>query len=359
MSFSVALCHRFPSIEMDIAFEVPSPSVTVLFGPSGSGKSTVISAAAGLLRPDTCRIEVDGRVFADTRTGVWLRPERRRVGLVFQDSRLFPHMSVVTNLRFGMRRVAPGVVGFDEVIELLGIEALLNRRPHTLSGGERQRVAIGRALLAQPHLLLMDEPLASLDSARKAEILPYLLRLKTALKLPVLYVTHALDEIVRLADSLVLIEAGHVLGYGSVAEVTSRADLPLAQRDDGGSLLLCRVERHETERGLSRLQGGGATFWVPLVDLPLNAECRIRIPAREVILAGKSPEAISLHNIVPGTVRRIFDDAVRRSVLVEVGLPNGVILSRVTPDAIARLGLSAGSPVLALIKSTCIEIAGH
>jgi molybdate transport system ATP-binding protein len=359
MSFSVALKHRFPSVEMDIAFDVPAPGVTVLFGPSGAGKSTIINVAAGLLRPDLCRVEINGQVLADTRSGIWLPPERRRVGLVFQDSRLFPHMSVATNLRFGMRRVASGAVDFDEIVDLLGIETLLGRRPHFLSGGERQRVAIGRALLAQPRLLLMDEPLANLDAARKAEILPYLMRLKTSLKLPVLYVTHALDETVRLADSLVLIEAGHVVGFGSVSEVASRADLPLAQRDDAGALLLCSVEQHETSRALTRLQGGGATFWVPMLDLPLNAECRARIPAREVILAGKPPDAISLHNIVPGTVRRIMQDAVRRSVLVEVALPNGALLARVTPDAVVRLGLSPDSPVLALIKSTSIEVLEH
>jgi molybdate transport system ATP-binding protein len=359
MSVSLALRHRFASIEMDIAFEVPSPGVTVLFGPSGAGKSTVINAAAGLLRPDACRVEVDGRVLADTRSGVWLAPERRRAGLVFQDSRLFPHMSVATNLRFGLRRVGPGAVGFDEIVDLLGIGGLLNRRPNTLSGGERQRVAIGRALLAQPHLLLMDEPLASLDTARKAEILPYLIRLKTALKLPVLYVTHALEEVVRLADSLVLLEAGRVVGFGSVSEVASRADLPLAQRDDAGALLLCRVEAHDPDRTLTRLRGGGAAFLVPLLDLPLGSECRARIAAREVILAAKPPEAISLHNIVPGIVRRIMPDAVRRSVLVEVGLPEGALLSRVTQDAVVRLGLSPGSAVLALIKSTSIEVPGH
>jgi molybdate transport system ATP-binding protein len=335
MSISFALRHRFPSIQMDIAFEVRTPGVTVLFGPYGSGKSTIINAE------------------------LWLPPERRRAGVVFQESRLFPHMSVATNLRFGMRRVGVGAIGFDEIVDLLGLKQLLDRRPHTLSGGERQRVAIGRALLAQPHLLLMDEPLASLDSARKAEILPYLIRLKTALKLPVLYVTHALEEAVRLADSMVLIESGQVLGFGPVSEVASRSDLPLAQRDDAGALLLCRVEENDAGRALTRLQGDGATLWVPLLDLPLNGECRARIPAREVILAGKAPESISLHNIVPGTVRRITADAVRRSVMVEIGLPQGALLSRVTPDAIARLGLSPGSPVLALIKSTSIEVLGH
>jgi molybdate transport system ATP-binding protein len=368
MSLAVRLRHRFPSVLLDIAFEVPASGVTVLFGPSGAGKSATIAVVAGLLRPDACRVEVDGLVLADTAAGIWLPPEKRRVGLVFQDARLFPHMSVATNLRFGLRRARsghgraggrPGSVQFDDVVDLLGIGALLTRRPHTLSGGERQRVAIGRALLAQPHLLLMDEPLASLDDARKAEILPYLTRLKTALHLPVIYVTHALDEVNRLADSMVLIEAGRVVASGAVSEIAARADLPLARRDDAGALLACRVVEHDVARELTRLEGGGATFWVPLLDAPLHAERRIRIPAREVILAGKPPDAISLHNIVSGTVRRIAPEAGRRSVLVEIALPTGAMLSRVTSDAIVRLALSEGTSVLALIKSTSIEVLGH
>ncbi|HXT81689.1 MAG TPA: molybdenum ABC transporter ATP-binding protein, partial [Acetobacteraceae bacterium] len=288
--------------------------------------------------------------------GIWLPPERRRMGLVFQDARLFPHMSVATNLRFGMRRAAPGPVQFHEVVNLLGIAPLLDRKPHTLSGGERQRVAIGRALLAQPRMLLMDEPLASLDAGRKAEIMPYLTRLKTALSLPILYVTHALDEVSQLADSLVLIDLGRVVGAGPVSDIATRTDLPLAQRDDAGALLICRIAEHDADRKLSRLEGGGATFWVPLLDVPTSAECRIRIPAREVILAGKPPDAISVHNIVPGEVRRIAGDAGRRSVLVEIALPSGALISRVTPDAIVRLALAPGRPVLALIKSTSIEV---
>lgn len=358
MTLSVQLTHRFPTTTIDVGFEVPEPGVTVLFGPSGAGKSTVIAVAAGLLRPDRCRVAVNGTVLADTAAGLWLPPERRRVGLVFQDSRLFPHMTVATNLRFGLRRAPQGPVRFDDVVDLLGIGALLDRRPHTLSGGERQRVAIGRALLAQPHLLLMDEPLASLDAARKAEILPYLTRLKTTLNLPILYVTHAFDEVARLADSLVLLEAGRVIACGPLSQVATRADLPLAERDDAGALLLCRVAAHDTQRELTQLDSGGTRFWVPLLGLAIGVACRIRIPAREVILAGKAPELISVQNVIPATVRKIAEVTTRHSVLVEVALPGGALLSRVTSDAIARLGLVPGAPVLALVKSTSIEVLG-
>lgn len=341
---------------MDLSFDGPESGVTVLFGPSGSGKSTIINTVAGLLRADACRVVVADRVLADTRAGIWVPPEQRRAGLVFQDARLFPHMSVERNLRFGMRRAPAGSTDFGTVTALLGLGRMLDRRPHTLSGGERQRVAIGRALLAQPRLLLMDEPLASLDAERKAEILPYLTRMKTALNLPILYVTHALDEAVQLADSVVLVDAGRVVAHGPVAHVAARADLPLARRDDAGALLICRVEAHDVPRTLTRLEGAGAPFWIPLLDLPIGSTCRIRVPAREVILAARSPEAISLHNVVAGTVGRIVRDSRQHSVVVEICLPSGGLLSRVTPDAVARLNLSPGSPVLALIKSTSIEV---
>lgn len=358
MSLSVRLRHDYPTTPIDIAFEVPSPGVTVLFGPSGAGKSSILMAAAGLLRPRIARIVVGGTVLADTEAGIWLPPERRRVGLVFQDAKLFPHMSVETNLRFGLRRAPPGPIRFTDVVEMLGLAALLGRRPHTLSGGERQRVAIGRALLSQPGLLLMDEPLASLDADRKAEILPYLTRLKTALRLPVLYVTHAPDEVTSLADSLVLIQAGTVAACGPLPDIAARTDLPFARRDDASAVLDCHIASHDAARALTRLAGGGAEFLVPLVDAAPGAVCRIRIPAREVILASRAPEAISLHNIVPGTVRRISPESGRRTVLAEVALPDGALLARVTPDAISRLGLSLGGPVLALIKSTSIEVIG-
>jgi molybdate transport system ATP-binding protein len=362
MNLAVELHHRFPAVQIAIEFSVPSPGIIVLFGPSGSGKSTVIAAAAGLLRPDHCRIAIGDEVLVDTQAGIWLPPERRRVGLVFQDSRLFPHMSVMNNLIFGLRRTGEREIGIDDVIDLLGIRNLLARRPNTLSGGECQRVAIGRALLRQPQLLLMDEPLASLDSARKAEIMPFLVGLKTMLKLPVLYVTHSLDELLQLADSVVLIDAGSVVAAGPVGEISARADLPLARRDDAGAVLVCRVAAHEAARQLTRLSCGPVTLWVPLADLPEGQDIRVRVPAREVILARAdvdlSGDVLSLHNVLPGTVRAIAADPGHRASLVEVALGGGSVLARITPDAIARLALAPGTPVTALIKSMSVEILG-
>ncbi len=245
---------------------------------------------------------------------------------------------------------------------LLGIAALLPRRPHTLSGGERQRVAIGRALLAQPRLLLMDEPLASLDSARKAEILPYLARLHASLGLPVLFVTHAFEEVAQLADSLVLVEQGRVVAAGPLADIAARADLPLARRDDAGAVVMGHVTGHDPARGLTRLRAGAAELLVPLLAAPPGAAARLRIPAREVILARPTVEpfhdAISLHNILSGTVRTVAAVAAG-VVMVEVELGGARLLSRVTPDAVSRLGLAPGAPVLALVKSTSVDMLGR
>ncbi|HTW29937.1 MAG TPA: molybdenum ABC transporter ATP-binding protein [Acetobacteraceae bacterium] len=359
MSLQVRLRHRFGAFALDATFEAPAPGVTALFGPSGSGKSTVISAVAGLLRPDFAVIAVGDVVLADSERRIWVPAERRRIGLVFQDSRLFPHLSVESNLRYGLRRVPRGVaraVAMGEVVELLGIGRLLGRRPATLSGGERQRVAIGRALLAQPRLLLMDEPLASLDAARKAEILPYLARLKAALNLPILYVTHALEEVARLADALVLIEGGRVQAAGPLGEVAARADLPLALRDDAGGVLAVRVAAHDAAARLTRLEAGGVVIWVPLLAAPPGAALRVRVPAREVILARAVPAAISVHNMVEAQVRAIAHDTARNAALVELAAGSGRLLARVTPDAVARLGLAPGGAVLALFKSVAVEV---
>ena len=362
MSLTLALRHRLDAGTLDVAFEAPSAGVTALFGPSGAGKSTVLAAAAGLLRPAFCRLSLDGATLADTDAGIWVPAERRRVGLVFQDAMLFPHLSVAANLRYGQRRAPAGGIGFNDVADLLGLAPLLPRRPHTLSGGERQRVAIGRALLAQPRLLLLDEPLASLDAARKADILPFLARLKTALALPMLYVTHALDEVARLADHLVLLRDLRIIGAGPLDAMAARADLPLASRDDAGAILTCRVAAHDPARRLTRLQRDGFSLLVPLQAAPVGAELRVRIPAREVILARQDAvllrEALSLHNILPGTVRAIAEDARHGAAMVAIDADGAPLLSRVTPDAVARLELRPGAKVLALAKSMSVEVLG-
>jgi molybdate transport system ATP-binding protein len=356
MSLSMSFRHRFTNLELQIEFEAPTPGVVAFFGPSGCGKSTIVMAAAGLLQPDTCRIDLDGTTLADSANGVSVPPEKRRIGLVFQDARLFPHMSVQSNLRFGMRRAPPGPIRLDDVVELLGIGALLDRRPRSLSGGERQRVAIGRALLAQPKLLAMDEPLASLDGPRKAEILPFLARLKTALALPILYVTHSPEELASLADTLVLLNAGRVLAAGPLEEIMTRSDLPFASRDDAGAVLTARVVAHDANRQLTALEAGGTRLWVPLLEREPGAMLRVRVPAREVILAGEQPSPTSAHNVVAGHVRAITQEPARHETLVEVALDRESLLARVTPDAIELLGLAPGHEVVALVKSVSIEI---
>jgi molybdate transport system ATP-binding protein len=355
MSLTVQFRHQFASVSFDIAFDSPTPGVIAFFGPSGCGKSTIITAITGLLRPDSGRIAIDDTVLLDTETGIDVAPERRRIGLVFQDAVLFPHLTVLTNLRYGLRRAPPGSIGLDEVVDLLGIEALLTRRPRTLSGGERQRVAIGRALLSQPRVLAMDEPLAALDGPRKAEILPFLARLKTRLALPILYVTHALEEIASLADTLVLLNAGRVVAAGPLPELASRVDLPIADRDDAAAVLIARVTSHSARSQLSVLDCGGATILVPLLAQPVGSTLRLRVPARDVILATDPPGASSVQNALPGTVRAVTTDTHRHVSLVEVILQGSRLLARVTPEAVDRLELVPGRPVFALVKAVSIE----
>jgi molybdate transport system ATP-binding protein len=356
VSLEIAFRHAFPGVTFDVALVAPTPGTVVLFGPSGCGKSTIAAVLAGLLKPAFCRVVVDGSVLADTQSGIFLRPERRRIGVVFQDARLFPHLSVRRNLRYGLRRAPAGPFAIPEVVDLLGIGALLDRRPHTLSGGERQRVAIGRALLSQPRLLVMDEPLASLDADRRAEILPYLGRLKASLNLPIFYVTHSLDEVARLADTLALIRDGRVLASGPLPDLAARADLPIAARDDAATVLSARVVRHDMARALTALEAAGRTLLVPLIPASEGATLRVRIPARDVVIATEAPAGISIHNLIPGTVRGVFEDSATHAALVEIALDGGALLARVTPDAVRSLSLAPGLAVLALIKSVAVEV---
>ena len=348
--------HSFGAFTLDLAFKVEG-GVTALFGPSGAGKSTVLGVVAGLLRPDVGRVVRDGTVLLDTAAGVEVAAERRRCGVVFQEARLLPHLSVAANLRYGARRAPQDAVGpgFEEVVGLLGIGGLLGRRPRDLSGGEKQRVALGRALLSRPLLLLMDEPLAALDAARRAEILPFLERLRDGAGLPILYVTHALDEVDRLADTLVLLEAGRVVASGTVESLSARTDLAvLSGRRDVGAVLNCTVGRHDAGRGLTELVFGGGVLVVPLRGEPPGRVLRLRLRARDVALATREPEGISTHNVLAGVVRAI-ERAGAHEAFVTVLVGDTPLLARLTRDAVSRLQLEPGVRVYALVKSTAFD----
>ena len=346
--------HSFPGFTLAAAFQAPAQGITALFGPSGSGKSTILSAMAGLFRADHVTVALAGERLDR------VPPSRRRFGMVFQEGRLFPHLSVRQNLVYGLRRSPRGGPIFvDETIALLGLEALLTRRPASLSGGERQRVAIGRALLSQPRLLLMDEPLASLDAARRAEIMPYLLRLRESLRLPMIYVTHAMEEVVRLADHLVLLDGGRVTAQGPVADLASRVDLPLALRDDAAGILAGYVHSHDFERGLSLVACGGLVFYVPQQDVPPQTAVRLLVPAREVIIALDAPRQISVNNVVQAVVVAIGRQEGAHAALVELDVGGGQLLSRITLDAAERLALRPGMAVLALVKSMSVELVAQ
>jgi len=350
VSLSVAITHRRGAFALDVAFEAPTPGVTALFGASGSGKSTVMAAIAGLLRADSAEILLDGEALHT------LKPQARGLGIVFQDALLFPHMSVAANLRYGQRRARPGRIGFDDTVELLGIGALLDRKPATLSGGERQRVGIGRALLSQPRLLLMDEPLSALDQPRRADILPYLARLKTAFGIPIVYASHAMDEILALTDTLVLLDQGRVRASGPLATLAAQVDLPLAARDDAAGVLQGTVHRHDANRGLTEIAAGAQSFLVPLLGAPVGAAVRLLVPAREVILARDAPTLISVNNVFSATVHSMAEDAPGHAALVAFDGGAGPLLARVTLDAARRLDLRPGARILALVKSMSVDV---
>jgi len=338
--------------------------VTALFGRSGSGKTSVINMVAGLSRPDSGRIAVDGKVLFDSVAGIDLAPERRRLGYVFQDARLFPHLSVQANLVFGMNRVPPAErsVALDDVVEVLGIGHLLDRRPAKLSGGEKQRVAIGRALLASPRILLMDEPLAALDSHRKAELLPFISRLSRQFALPILYVSHSMEEVLRLADTLVLMDDGRAAAVGGVEELLSRTDLrPLTGRYEAGAVIRARVAGHDASYGMTRLDFIGGSLAVAKIDLPVGTEVRTRIHARDVAIAIDAPSRISVRNVLPCVVRLVnAADGYLYDVVLDCG--GTQIWSQVTAQAQAQLALVPGMRVHALIKALNIarsDVAGR
>ena len=351
MSVEIALHHQFTGFTLDAQFRVGA-GVTALFGPSGAGKTSIVHAIAGLLRPQRGRIVVDGRIILDTDSGVSLPVHTRRIGTVFQDARLFPHMSVENNLRFGMRRapVPANENEFAHIVELLGLENLLPRKPAKLSGGEKGRVALGRALLASPQLLLLDEPLAALDAARKNEILPYLERLRDDARVPMLYVSHSLDEVTRLADSIVVMREGNVVAAGSVFDLMS--DLQFAAASgvaSYGAVLDAKVKAHRDD-GLSVLSFAGGEIVTGRIAKELGSRLRVRIRAEDIMLAREEPKAISANNVIPATVAAIGESAAHADVQLSCGF-----VARITRASAARLALAPGQQIFAIVKSVTVD----
>ena len=359
MTLTVNVEHQLGAFRLKSAFEV-GEGLTALFGRSGAGKTSIVNAIAGILRPDRGRIAFEGEVLFDSERGINVPTPRRHVGYVFQEGRLFPHLNVRQNLRYA-RLFSPEArrsVRFEHVVELLGLAHLLERRPGNLSGGEKQRVAIGRALLSAPRLLLFDEPLASLDSHRRNEILQYIELMRDEVKIPIIYVSHAVEEVVRLADTVVLLSAGQVTAVGTAEEIMGRPDLrPAAGTFEGGAVIDARVVGQDMEYDLATLAFDGGTLTATNIDALIGEPVRVRIRARDVSIALKRPEAISIQNILEGTVRELSSG---RGGEVDVAIAVGgvVLRARVTQRAVDRLGLTPGIAVHALVKAVSLARAG-
>jgi molybdate transport system ATP-binding protein len=319
--------------------------VTALFGPSGSGKTTVLRCISGLTRAPASSVELGAECWQDEARGWFVPPHRRPCGYVFQESSLFPHLSVRRNIEYGWKRVPPAQrrIAFDDTVDLLGIGPLLRRAPESLSGGERQRVAMARALLASPRLLLMDEPLASLDEARKGEVLYYIERLRDELGLPIVYVSHSIEEVVRLADRVVMLADGKVAQTGPVAGLLQ-----------GGSVIDTRVAAHELDWGVTRLEFAGGVVYATDVDALVGERVRVRIQARDVSLALDAPSGASFLNVLAARVTSI-SEGTGATVQVQLDVGGTPLAARITRKSVHALGLEPGRRVHALVKSVAID----
>lgn len=330
---------------------LPANGITAIFGVSGAGKTSLINAISGLTRPEEGNIILNKRVLYDAQKKICLPPEKRRVGYVFQDARLFPHYKVLGNLRYGMAKSMTGQ--FDKLVALLGIEQLLDRLPGGLSGGEKQRVAIGRALLTAPELLLLDEPLASLDIPRKRELLPYLQRLAKEINIPMLYVSHSLDEILHLADKVMVLESGEVKAFGNLEDVWgSRVMNPWLPQEQQSSVLKASILEHHPHYAMTALALGDQHVWVNKLDRPLQATVRIRIQATDVSLVLQPPTNTSIRNILRAKVVEIFDTEGQVEVQLDIG--GRTLWARISPWARDELSIKPDQWLYAQIKSVSI-----
>jgi molybdate transport system ATP-binding protein len=348
------------SFKLSAAFAVPAQGITALFGPSGSGKTTLLRSIAGLQRLPG-RIAIGDAIWQDTDTGTFLAPHRRRVGYVFQEASLFLHLCVRDNLLYGARRaeakIADGLT-LDEIVRLLGIAHLLERSPAALSGGERQRVAVGRALLSRPDILLMDEPLSALDRMTKGELLPYFEMLHETIALPILYVSHDLGEIERLADTMLLLEAGRVVAGGPLADLQTNPHLPLLSAAEASVVLSGRITAIDSAFGLTRFAIDGGELIAPGLHGAIGANSRLRITASDVSLSRTAATDSTILNSLPARIESISQDdsAAQANVVLRLGV-NGHgcrIVARITRKSLVEMKLAAGEAIIAQVKGVAL-----
>lgn len=354
MTLSINIVHRLGDFGLNTGFQAPS-GVTAIFGPSGAGKTSIVQAVSGLVTPDEGRIEIDGAVIFDSSAGINLAPQERRIGYVFQDSRLFPHMRVEQNLQYGLRaqNLTRDAELEAQIISLLGLETLLKRFPSDLSGGEKQRVALARALLTKPRLLLLDEPLAALDQNRRDQILRHLEQLRDRFNISMLYVSHSVSEVARLANHLVLVDSGSVVKSGPVEDVFSNLEAAsLIGLREAGSVLIATVVQHHDD-GLTELAGAGARLHLPRVEALSGDKVRLRIRASDVMLSLERPDGISALNVVSGQIVAVHSGQ-GPGVLVRIRCGDDHLIARVTRRSATTLGLSEGKPIHAVIKSVSV-----
>ncbi|VAX20547.1 Molybdenum ABC transporter ATP-binding protein ModC [hydrothermal vent metagenome] len=353
----IKLRYRFNhgGFSIDTRLSAPGAGVTALFGQSGSGKTTILRLIAGLLKPSEGYLEVNGELIQDSARGIFLPPHKRRIGYAFQEPRLFPHLTVRQNLEYGFKRTSEDerTVEFDKTVEMLGVYDFLSRFPGQLSGGQKQRVAIARALLASPKLLLLDEPLASLDSASKSEIFPYLEKLHNELSIPVIYISHSIDEVARFADYIALVENGKVYASGELMDVLSSLDLPVSRGEDAGAVVEARVAGHEDRFHLTWLDFPGGRINIPRNDMPVGRKTRVRIIASDVAISVDRPIETSILNVFEAVIVEIKEKSPSQ-VMVKMDANGAPILARITKKSQSTLGLDVGKKCYAMVKSVAV-----
>lgn len=344
-----------PGFELNFDLALPGSGITALFGESGAGKSTLLRCVAGLVRPSDGQIRIGKEIWQNDEAKIFMPTHKRSVGFVFQDAALFPHLTVKNNLQYGMKRIPAEkrVISLEKAVELLGIGHLLDRMPETLSGGEQQRVSIARALATSPDIMLMDEPLAALDMKRKSEIIPYLLRLNAELEIPILYVSHALEEVSVLSDHLVLLEKGNVIASGKINDLLTRLDLPLAYYDVASAVINGQVIEEDRQFCLSTIRFSGGNILLPSANLSVGQPVRLRIQARDVSLTTEKPVNTSILNAFEATVVNLSDDS-NGQVLIELDAKGTRLLSRITSKSVNTLKLGIGKPIFAQVKGIAV-----